>query len=185
MRAGDRLLQRWRIRMARPWIPPGSRVLDIGCFQGELFANLGSDLGLGIGLDPEAPRLTHGRWFLLPIPFQEPLPFADSSVDSVVLLATMEHLLDKESLVRECRRLLRPGGRVVATVPSIRVDQVLKVLVRLRVVDGMDLESHHGFDPRTARSLFESKGFTLEHARRFQLGLNHLFVWRRAGAVGL
>jgi 2-polyprenyl-3-methyl-5-hydroxy-6-metoxy-1,4-benzoquinol methylase len=32
------------------------------------------------------------------------------------LLATLEHISDKASIARECRRILRPGGRVIITV---------------------------------------------------------------------
>lgn len=178
MKTGDRILQRWRMRVARPWIPRGSRVLDVGCYQGDLFAMLDKDLGAGVGIDPEAPPMARDRWWLLPIPFREPLPFAAATFDAVVLLATLEHMPHKQGVARECRRILRPGGRVIVTVPGLLVDTLLEILVRLRLVDGMDLGSHHGFDPRQARPLFEGHGFTLEHTHRFQLGLNHLFVWR-------
>lgn len=140
---------------------------------------LGKDLGAGVGVDPEPPPLARDRWWLLPIPFREPLPFAAASFDAVVLLATLEHMPHKLGVARERLRILRPGGRVIVTVPGLWVDLLLAILVRLRLADGMDLGSHHGFDPRQARPLFEGQGFILDHARRFQLGLNHLFVWHR------
>ena len=41
MRVVDRVLQDWRARVARRWIPPQARVLDIGCHQGEFLRRLG------------------------------------------------------------------------------------------------------------------------------------------------
>src|SRR5262249_42118589 len=83
----------------------------------------------------------------------------------------------KEPLARECRRLLRPGGRVIVTVPAPLVDRIIALLCRLRLADGMSLEEHHGFDPSATPAVFERHGFDLEHRSRFQLGLNFLFVF--------
>jgi SAM-dependent methyltransferase len=179
MRRLDRFLQRWRARLARSWIPVGAVILDIGCHQGEFLESLGTHNRPSVGLDPLAMPRTSSPHQLLPEQFREPLPFADSSFDAVVMLATLEHIRDKEPLARECFRLLRSGGRVIITVPSPRVDAVVGLLHRLRLADGMSLEEHHGYDPRETSGIFGQPGFALEHQRRFQLGLNYLFVFRK------
>ena len=45
------------------------------------------------------------------------LPFADASLDLVTALDVLEHLQDDRAAAAEIRRVLRPGGRVVVTVP--------------------------------------------------------------------
>jgi SAM-dependent methyltransferase len=179
MRTLDSVLQRWRARMARPWVPDGARVLDIGCHQGEFLRGLGDRIGPSIGLDPLAPEEVGPHYRLVRDQFREPAPYPDGSFDVVVMLATLEHIRDKEPLARECFRLLRPGGRVLITVPSPLVDTVVDWLVRLRLADGMSLDEHHGYDPRTTPVVFGRHGLALEYHRRFQLGLNHLFVLRK------
>ncbi len=179
MRLLDFVLQDWRARVARRWIPEGARVLDIGCHQGELLRNLGDRIGPSVGMDPLAPGGAVGRHTLLAEPFREPAPFPDGSFDVIVLLATIEHIQDKTPLIRECLRLLRPPGRVIVTVPSRAVDRIVVLLRSLRLADGMSLEEHHGFDPRDTPRLF-ADGFTLLHRRRFQAGLNNLYVFRGA-----
>ena len=181
MRRFDRFLQQWRARIARSWVPEGAKVLDIGCYQGEFLASLGDRIGPSIGLDPLAPETTNPRFRLLAEPFREPLPFEKAFFNAVVMLATLEHIRDVDPLARECHRLLQPNGRIIITVPSPRVDQVLHVLRFIRLVDGMSLEEHHGFNPLHTVDLFTRHGFELEHHRRFQLGLNHLFVFRKLG----
>jgi SAM-dependent methyltransferase len=153
--------------------------LDIGCHQGEFLASLGEQIGPSVGLDPLASETTDSRFRLLAEPFREPLPFEGESFDAVVMLATLEHIREVDPLARECRRLLRPSGRVIVTVPSPRVDQVLAFLRFFKLVDGMSLEEHHGFDPFDTLALFGRHGFEMEHRSRFQLGLNHLFVFKK------
>jgi SAM-dependent methyltransferase len=183
MRIFDRVLQEWRARVARPWIPRGARVLDIGCHQGELLRSLGDHISPSVGLDPQACPENCPEHDLFPYPFVEPLSFPAGCFDVVVLLATFEHIPDREPLGRECFRLLRPGGRVIITVPSPKVDKILAPLCRFRLADGMSLHEHDGFDPQTTPLFFTGQGFVLEHWHRFQLGLNNLFIFCKPVAV--
>jgi SAM-dependent methyltransferase len=165
--------------MACPWIPAGANVLDIGCHQGELLEILGGRIGPSVGYDPLAVPREGPRYRLVPEPFREPMPFADESFDAILMLATLEHIRDKSPLGREGLRLLRPCGRLIITVPSPAVDRIVAALHRLRLADGMSLEEHHGFDPRSTPEVFGRYGFELAHQRRFQLGLNYLYVLRK------
>jgi SAM-dependent methyltransferase len=179
MKALDGLLQRWREAKVRPWIADGARVLDIGCHQGEFLSRL-PQIRDSVGLDPLAPPMVTRTFRLLARPFAAPLPFADGSFDVITMLATLEHIRDKQPLVGESVRLLPSGGRVVITVPSRAVDDIVHLLVRLRLADGMSLDEHHGFDPLTTPTIFQHPSLTLEQRERFQLGLNYLYVFRRA-----
>ncbi len=179
MKAVDRFLQSWRERKARAWLRPGARVLDIGCHQGEFLARLGDGIRDSIGLDPLARPAKTATYELQTTLFAEPAPFPARRFDAIVLLATLEHIRDKAPLAREAGRLLSPGGRLIMTVPSPRVDDIVHTLVRLGLADGMSLEEHHGFKPSDTRPIFCAAGLELEHHETFQLGLNHLFVFRR------
>jgi SAM-dependent methyltransferase len=178
----DRLGQNWRIAKARRYILPGSRVLDIGCADGALFRAAGSRIRDGIGIDPQAGvAATEGGFRLIagnfPKDVGEPQPF-----DAIVALAVLEHVpLDEQpAFASACHRLLNPGGRVIITVPSPVVDRIVHIEQALGLADGMELHQHFGFDPAQTIPLFRTAGFRLETARSFQLGLNHLFVFRRA-----
>jgi len=178
MRTGDRWIQGWRMSEAARWIPPRSRLLDIGCHQGELFEYLGDRIAPSVGIDPlyEHDRRPTRHQFLA-CRAEDPLPFLDHSFDIVILLAVMEHITDKEYIAGLARRLLCPGGRVIVTAPAEAVDRILHSLIQFRLVDGMSLEEHHGFDPSQLPTIFENAGFVTRENRKFQFGLNNLFVF--------
>jgi methyltransferase family protein len=181
----DRLLQRWRIGQVIPWIRDGARVLDVGCFDAALFAELGPRLALGIGLDPLLRQAVTGERFrLLPGHFPH-TRLEQGPFDVITMLAVLEHVspAELERWTSACTELLVPGGLVVVTVPSPAVDHILHVLMRLRVLDGMSVEEHHGFEPELIPEVFGRAGFTLTHRARFQLGLNNLFVFAKPAPV--
>jgi 2-polyprenyl-3-methyl-5-hydroxy-6-metoxy-1,4-benzoquinol methylase len=181
MRIGDYLIQIWRMQVAARWIPRGSRVLDIGCHQGEFFLWLGDKIIPSIGLDPLYKEKNTGAKThrFLNQTIRENLPFQEKSFDAVVLLATIEHIQDKSVIAREAARLLRKGGRVIITVPSLMVDRILQVLLLFRIVDGMSLEEHHGFQPNELPDIFVPEGFSIRKKQKFQFGLNNLYVFER------
>jgi len=186
MKALDRYIRARRIRQALPFLRPGSRVLDIGCFDASLFEALGESLGEGLGLDPliEEP-LAGPRWRLQrgALPSAEP---PGGPFDAVTMLAVLEHVPDQDlqPLAEQISSLLAPSGRLILTVPSPSVDHILVLLRAFRLIDGMSLEEHHAFDPGTTRRLFESAGLPLLLHRRFQLGLNNLFVFEKPAQAG-
>ena len=96
------------------------------------------------------------------------------------MLAVLEHFPEDAyaGLGANCARFLKPNGRLVITVPSPLVDRILVVLKGLRLVDGMSLEEHHGYDTTRTRTVFEPR-FRLIRHQRFQLGLNNLFVFEK------
>lgn len=180
MRIGDKLIQRWRMQVAARWIPQNARVLDIGCHQGEFLFSLGERIKPSVGFDPlyKQNQLPTRHQFVCDV-FREGSSLENHSFDAVVMLATIEHLRDKAFIAREASRLLRPGGRVIITVPSPLVDKILGILLFLHLVDGMSLEEHHGFKPDELPAIFRSEGFRLAQAQKFQLGLNNLYVFER------
>jgi SAM-dependent methyltransferase len=179
----DRYLQKRRIAMAGRFIETDAKILDIGSYDGALFTVL-SFLKNGIGIDPDVePSLRLPNAVLLRGYFPEALPCADTKFDGITLLAVLEHVpLEKQpSLARDCWMHLNPGGRVIITVPSPFVDKLLIVLQRLRLVRGMALDQHYGYDVTKTEALFKAAGFRVVTKRKFQLGLNNLFVFERGG----
>ena len=100
------------------------RVLDVGCGAGPGLRFLETCGQRSVGVDlvlyplEEARRLVPGAG-LVQADVGGALPFADSSFDLLLLSEIVEHLPDEQPLLRECRRVLRGGGRVVVTTPNL------------------------------------------------------------------
>jgi len=181
MKALDRELQRQRIAKALPFIPPGSSVLDIGCSDGAFFAAAGDRVAKGVGIDLQEPESwIDGPYDLRVGEFPDVLD-TGQTFDAVVALAVVEHVPREglEAWAAAIPDLLVSGGRLIITTPSPKVDEILHVLIKLRVIDGMEAHEHYGFDPRTVPDIFGTGPLALEKRTRFQLGLNHLFVFRK------
>lgn len=181
MKPFDRLIRNWRISKAAPYVKSGSRVLDIGSADGALFERFESVMDEGLGIDSALEQPIAGRnWRLIKGWFPEDLPDA-KPFDVITMLAVLEHIPPGEqaSMAREVAARLKPGGHLVITVPSPLVDPIVDALVKLRVMRAVGFEQHWGFDATTTPEVFAPGGLTVAKAKRFQLGLNNLYVLRK------
>jgi SAM-dependent methyltransferase len=129
--------------------PKDARLLDVGC--GGAWIGDHFDDYTGIDVSPEAVEAarSRGRQVLL-VDGDEPLPFDEESFDGVVLKDVLEHVANPVTLVREVRRVLRPGGRVFASSPD----------AQRWVWD--DYTHRRPFTRKSFRKLFEDQGLRVE-----------------------
>ena len=117
---GDFLFVPERIPLFQAAIGQGKRVLDLGCRSGALTRHFleGNEV---VGLDVDRAALAKAEQLGIQVVeanVEEPLPFSDASFDAVVVGELLEHLQFPEALVAEIRRMLRPGGVAVGSVPN-------------------------------------------------------------------
>lgn len=100
----------------------GRRILDAGCGSGPLSAALRDRGALVTGIDASARMLALARRRLgddVPLhlgDLSDRLPFADGAFDAVVASLVLHYLEDWGPTLAELRRVLRPGGRLIASV---------------------------------------------------------------------
>ena len=180
MKRLDFIIQSLRIRKALPYIPLRSDILDIGCADGALFRMAGNKLKQGVGVDPGIDReVVCPNFRLLPGTFPESIP-AGMIFDVVTMLAVFEHLTmeSQVNIVKALPAFLRENGSVIMTIPSPQVDKILDWLKRIGLIDGMELEEHHGFDVQQVHQMMNTD-FALARFEKFQLGMNNLFVFTK------
>ncbi len=157
-----------RPRLLRAAAHPGSRVLDVGCLGGALLEPVAQDCHV-VGLDVIPDALQHAKARgLHPVLADASggLPFRDHSFDLVHAGEVLEHLFDPLALLQELRRVTRPGGRVVGTVPNVaNLGDRLRLLAgRAPTVLGLHPDAPAGdhiraFTVRRLRQLAAEAGF--------------------------
>jgi SAM-dependent methyltransferase len=111
--------------------PPG-RLLDVGAGIGELLA-LAREAGwqaVGVDVDPAVVAYARARGLDVRLGDLPTLELTAASFDLVTLWNVIDFVSDPIGLLRECRRVLAPGGRVFVRTPNTPVQRAGARLTR-------------------------------------------------------
>lgn len=148
-------------------LPSGATVLDFGCGTGNMTRIVRSRGYYAVGIDISAALLGLGKQnsegatgpYIL---FDgETLPLRDNTVDAVITYVVLNHIIDNDHLAQillEIRRVLRPGGRLLA-------------IEQIRRRDGHDPARHsHRRSLGTFQGLFDGAGFKVQRNQTLRFG---------------
>ena len=112
-----------RRRFLLEHVQAGERVLDVGCGEGHLAAELARAGAEVVGIDVAAEplrraRLRHPELDLRQVAAEGAWPLADASFDAVWAGETIEHVADTAGWLSEVRRVLRSGGSLLLSTPD-------------------------------------------------------------------
>jgi 2-polyprenyl-3-methyl-5-hydroxy-6-metoxy-1,4-benzoquinol methylase len=149
------------------------RVLEVGCGTGNTLAWLKANKGCswvgGVEIFREAAE--EARWKLDALYEGDvealDLPIEAESLDAVLCLDVLEHMVDPWRVVRRLHALLRPGGVLIASIPNVRNFRVVLPLLLLGKWDYADsgpLDKTHlrFFVRKTTVELLECSGMTVD-----------------------
>ena len=157
--------------VAGPEALTGKRVLDVGCGWGGKDLQYAETLGLAsiVGFDLPGiykPEVTEAEARARGLDnctfttgYAEDMPFDDASFDVLIMEDVLEHVSDPVLTLRECARVLRAEGTIIARFPSLRM-----------------LVAHH-MDRAVA---YPGMQYLLP-TRRWAAGLNHYLLTNRNG----
>jgi SAM-dependent methyltransferase len=128
-----------------------AELLDLGCGTGWLADHFEHYTGIDGSEDAVAEAQRRGR-NVSHADLDQPLRLEDASFDAVVMKDVLEHVGDPVALVREVRRVLRPGGLVFASSPD----------AQRWVWD--DYTHRRPFTRKSYRLLFRDQGLDVERA---------------------
>ena len=105
-------------------LPEGpQKILDIGCGTGETLTFMKKIFSKsklqGIDYLPEAVKYTRGRGHSALRADALHLPFAAAAFDAVLLLDVIEHIKNDSGVIKEAKRVLKPGGVIILTAPAL------------------------------------------------------------------
>jgi SAM-dependent methyltransferase len=154
-------------------LPTDARILDAGCGSGRNMVELARHGAVtGVELSPTSVRLARERdrgevieGSVLDMPFDE------GSFDLTVSLDVIEHLEDDVGSLRELRRVTKPGGALLVTVPAYQW-----------LWSGHDEINHHHrrYNRRTLLAAAESAGWRQERSTHFNSLLLGVAILMRA-----
>lgn len=149
------------------------RILDVGCGRGDfpaLMASRGWD-ATGIELDERIGRRGAGTKGLhLRFGRLEDIKFPEAGFDAVTMWHVFEHMRDPAWVMRECRKILKPGGLLMLAVPNMRSLQA-----RLSGRHWFHLDPPYHFYHYTLenmKKLMDDAGFEVLSVKHFSLEYN-------------
>jgi 8-oxo-dGTP diphosphatase len=184
-------------------VEPGDRLLDVGCGPGESAFGMAERVpGLrvvGLDFSPAMIRIARARRRVDPVgPMIDltrgdamDLPFADGSFDAVTGHSFLYLVPDAERVLREARRVMKPGARCVFLEPANVANRPLlpsamraRALKEPRFVSSMALwrlvsRRYGRFDERRFRTLFEAAGLETVAVESTLEGLGYFGVGQR------
>ena len=148
-------------------VQAGERVLDVGCGEGHLAAELaraGAEVGgIDVAAEPlRRARLRHPELDLRQVAAEGAWPLADASFDAVWAGETIEHVADTAGWLSEVRRVLRSGGGLLLSTPDHGRLRMLWWALAPRAFDAhFDPRADHlrFYRSRTLTELLEEFGF--------------------------
>ena len=100
-----RTLMNWRIRVVLPQVK--GELLDIGCGLNELTRRYGSGIGCDVYDWGDVDLIVEDT---------SNLPMDEASFDTVTIIATLNHIPNRDEVLVETHRVLRAGGRIIITM---------------------------------------------------------------------
>ena len=95
----------------------GKRILEIGCGEGFLLAEIKADEKFAIDISTQAIKIARTKTQAqFSVALAERLPYAENYFDLIVSVGVMEHFLDADKALQEIKRVLRRGGHYVNLV---------------------------------------------------------------------
>jgi SAM-dependent methyltransferase len=158
---------------------PGGRLLDVGCGAGDWLCEMRARgwAGQGVDVDAAAVETARARGLDVRLGSLEAQAYPDGAFDAVTLNHVVEHLPDAAATLRECRRVLRPGGMLVVATPNGASLGHALFGTRWR---GLEPPRHlQLFGPRSLAAVMREAGLEDVRVRT----ANSAFYWRQSLAL--
>ena len=141
-------------------LAPGRTLLDVACGAGGPALRIAAATGCSIvGIDVHQKAVATASAFAAQrglaerAEFQaadaaQPLPFSDASFDAITCVDAINHLPDRQRVISEWARLLKPSGRLLFTDPTTVTGALTNAEIEARSSTGFYLFVPQGYNER-------------------------------------
>ena len=151
------------------------RLLDIGCGMNQLVRTYRNGTGVDVyqwgDVDLVVENTAH-------------LPFPDESFDTVTIIGSLNHILNRGELLKEVYRLLKPEGRNIVTMIPPSISRIWHFLCRPWDADqkerGMKFGEVFGLTLKEVRYLLQEAGLAVVEGKRFMFYINTIFIEKKS-----
>ncbi|MFC1653747.1 methyltransferase domain-containing protein [Patescibacteria group bacterium] len=176
------ILQKKRINKVLPDIKPNSVVVDVGCDNPpKLLKLIASKMEYCIGIDEAISYSKKGNIETFNQKLNSEIKLETNSADVITMMAVLEHLKKPKDILKECFRILNPGGTLLITIPLkksniipfISSEVILNAWSSLGLIRKEMIDQHENyFTPTDLEALLDDVGFSKIVLQRFELGYN-------------
>ncbi len=182
----DKVISWMRLVTVKPFIQSNDELLDIGCgYQAYLLEHVKNKIKKGVGIDYDADetRVIAPQIILKKYAFTKKLPFETSSFSKITMLAVIEHIpIPKVAvLFKELARVLKPGGFIIITTPTLFGKYVLEFFAfKLHMISEEEVGDHKKYYRKEDfEELADLHGLKVVQYKTFQFGGNSVCVFKK------
>ena len=160
------------VRKIAGWITPHTRVLEFGCSSGYMTRYLKEELSCEVHvLEIDAEAVENARPYSVDCFVGDIESYGwveywkDKKFDVITFADVLEHLRNPESVLRQCKGLLRTGGEILISIPNISHNGVIADLLNNRFTYSthglLDTTHIRFFTKSSFEDLLENLGFEI------------------------
>jgi SAM-dependent methyltransferase len=160
-----------RIKNVLPHIK--GKLLDIGCGYNKLVRKYKNGTGVDVFDWGDVDLIVEDT---------AKLPFEGESFETITIIASLNHIPNRDEVIKECYRLLSDNGKVIVTMLSPGISRLWHKLREPWDEDqsarGMKEGEVFGISKKEMISLFENENFKIFSHKKFML-LNSLYIFSK------
>ena len=168
---GEKLLN-LRIKIVMPHIK--GELLDIGCGTNKLVKKYGSGTGVDVFQFGDADLIVKDT---------SQLPFKNESFDTITIIATLNHIPNRNAVLKETHRMLKPTGQLIITMIPPGISKIWHFIRspwdRDQHERGMKDGEVYGITNKQITKILGQTGFNITQKQNFMFGINKLFISKK------
>jgi len=167
-----RRLERLRINKVLPHIE--GNLLDIGCGNNKLTKMYGKGIGVDVFDWGDVDMIVEDS---------AKIDLEDNSFNTITILAALNHIPNRKTVIAECHRILHINGKIIITMIPPVISTIWHFLRKPWDVDqterGMKEGEVYGMKKKEIINLFEANNFKLLENSSFMCGINQLYIFKK------